>query len=157
MKNGRVVHDYNFFGLNHTKVASKAPLAPGAHTVVYEFVPDEAKPGTGGKSTLKVNGEVVAEAHIPKTQPFAFSADEGADVGVDNETMVSDDPERANAVAALSERGGSRRRSTRAKRPGRQRLSISASSSFAPYTCSSAVRMYAGCTPIERFMRSSNQ
>ena len=29
--------------------------------------------------------------HIPKTQPFAFSADEGADVGVDNETMVSND------------------------------------------------------------------
>src|SRR5207249_9866316 len=28
---------------------------------------------------------------IPKTQPYAFSADEGADVGVDNETMVSND------------------------------------------------------------------
>jgi arylsulfatase len=34
---------------------------------------------------------VVAEARIPKTQPFAFSADEGVDVGSDNETMVSDD------------------------------------------------------------------
>ena len=91
MKGGRVVHDYNFFGLSHTKVASKAPLAPGAHTIVYEFVPDEAKPGTGGKSTIRVDGQVVAEGHIPKTQPFVFSADEGVDVGVDNETMVSDD------------------------------------------------------------------
>ena len=91
MKGGRVVHDYNFFGLSHTKVASQAPLAPGAHTIVYEFVPDEAKPGTGGKSILKVDGQVVAEGHIPKTQPFAFSADEGVDVGSDNETMVSDD------------------------------------------------------------------
>jgi arylsulfatase A-like enzyme len=91
MKNGRVVHDYNFFGLGHTKVASKTPLAPGAHTVEYQFVPDEAKPGTGGKSILKVNGQVVAEGHIPKTQPFMFSADEGVDVGSDNETMVSDD------------------------------------------------------------------
>ena len=91
MKGGRVVHDYNFFGLSHTKVASRSPLAPGPHTIVYEFVPDDAKPGTGGKSILSVDGQVVAEGHIPKTQPFVFSADEGVDVGVDNETMVSDD------------------------------------------------------------------
>ena len=91
LKAGRVVHDYNFFGLTHTKVASKNPLPPGRHTVEYEFVPDEAKPGTGGKSILRVNGTVVAEGHIPKTQPFAFSADEGVDVGSDTETMVSDD------------------------------------------------------------------
>ena len=91
LKAGRVVHDYNFFGLTHTKVASKTPLPPGKHTVEYEFVPDEARPGTGGKSILRVNGTVVAEGHIPKTQPFVFSADEGVDVGSDNETMVSDD------------------------------------------------------------------
>ena len=91
MKGGRVVHDYNFFALTHTKVASKAPLSAGKHTIVYEFVPDEAKPGTGGKSTLSIDGQLVAEGHIAKTQPFMFSADEGVDVGVDNETMVSDD------------------------------------------------------------------
>jgi arylsulfatase len=33
----------------------------------------------------------VAEGRIPKTEPFAFSADEGADVGVDAETAVSND------------------------------------------------------------------
>jgi hypothetical protein len=33
----------------------------------------------------------VAEGRIPKAQPYAFSADEGVDVGVDNETMVSND------------------------------------------------------------------
>ncbi len=41
--------------------------------------------------SCSVDGQVVAEGHIPKTQPFVFSADEGVDVGVDNETMVSDD------------------------------------------------------------------
>jgi hypothetical protein len=91
MKDGRPVYHYNFFGVEQTKVASKAPLAPGAHTIEYQFVPDEAKPGTGGKSILKVDGAVVADGHIPKTQPFVFSADEGVDVGSDNETMVSDD------------------------------------------------------------------
>lgn len=58
--------------------------------IVCEFVPDEAKPGTGGKSMLSVNGQVVAEGHIPKTQPFAFSTDECVDIGSNNETMVSD-------------------------------------------------------------------
>ena len=33
----------------------------------------------------------VAEGTIPKTQPFVFSADEGVDVGMDNETNVSHD------------------------------------------------------------------
>jgi hypothetical protein len=36
-----------------------------------------AKPGTGGKSILSVNGKKVAEGHIPKTQPFAFLSGKG--------------------------------------------------------------------------------
>jgi arylsulfatase len=91
MKGGKVHHEYNFFGLERTNVASKAALAPGKHTVVYEFIPDEAKPGTGGKSILSVDGQKVAEGQIPKTQPFFFSGDEGADVGLDGETAVSTD------------------------------------------------------------------
>lgn len=38
-----------------------------------------------------MDGQKVAEGRIPKTQPYAFSADEGTDVGMDNETMVSND------------------------------------------------------------------
>jgi arylsulfatase len=96
MKGGRVYHVYNFFGLENTKVGAPSPLAPGAHTIVYEFTPDEAKPGTGGKSVLSIDGQKVAEGHIPKTQPFVFSADEGADVGMDGETVVSTDYEQGN-------------------------------------------------------------
>jgi arylsulfatase len=91
MKGGRVHHEYNFFGIEHTNVGAKAALAPGKHTIVYEFTPDEAKPGTGGKSILSVDGQKVAEGHIPKTVPFIFSADEGTDVGMDGETPVSAD------------------------------------------------------------------
>ena len=50
-----------------------------------------AKPGTGGKALLYVDGQQVADGRIPKTQPFVFSADEGADVGMDAETAVSND------------------------------------------------------------------
>jgi len=91
MKDGQVHHEYNWFALERTNIASPSPLAPGKHTIVYEFIPDEAKPGTGGKSILFIDKQKVAEGHIPKTQPFAFSADEGADVGEDGETNVSPD------------------------------------------------------------------
>jgi hypothetical protein len=91
MKEGKARHEYNFFALERTNIGGDAPLAAGKHTIHYEFIPDEAKPGTGGKSILSVDGKKVAEGHIPKTQPFAFSADEGADVGIDGETNVSTD------------------------------------------------------------------
>jgi arylsulfatase len=91
LKNGRVHHEYNWFALERTNIASAATLSPGKHTIVYEFIPDEAKHGTGGKSILTVDGQKVAEGQIPKTQPFSFSGDEGADVGLDGETNVSND------------------------------------------------------------------
>ena len=89
MKDGVVHHEYNYFGLERTNVAAAAPLGAGKHTLEYEFVPDEARPGTGGKSLLRIDGVQAAEGHVPKTQPFAFSADEGTDVGLDGETAVS--------------------------------------------------------------------
>lgn len=91
MKGGKVKHEYNFFGLEHTNIASPKALTAGKHEIKYEFIPDGPKPGTGGKCALYVDGQKVAEGQIPKTQPFAFSADEGVDVGVDNETNVSND------------------------------------------------------------------
>jgi arylsulfatase len=91
MKDGKVHHEYNWFALERTNIASTTALAAGKHTILYEFIPDAAKPGTGGKSILSVDGKKLAEGKIPKTQPFAFSADEGADVGLDGETNVSND------------------------------------------------------------------
>lgn len=91
MKDGKPFHEYNWFGQERTRVGGATPLPPGKHQISYEFVPDSAKPGTGGKSILRVNGVVVGEAQIPRTQPFIFSADEGTDVGRDGETPVSND------------------------------------------------------------------
>jgi arylsulfatase len=91
MKAGKLHHEYNFFGLEHTNIASSKPISAGKHTVKYEFVFDGGKPGAGGQSILYVDGQKVAEGKIPKTQPYAYSADEGVDVGVDNETPVSND------------------------------------------------------------------
>ena len=78
-------------GLVMANIASSKALAAGKHVVKYEFVFDGGKPGAGGQSILYVDGQKVGEGKIPKTQPYAFSADEGVDVGVDNETPVSND------------------------------------------------------------------
>ncbi|HEX5172293.1 MAG TPA: arylsulfatase [Cyclobacteriaceae bacterium] len=91
MKGGKVHHEYNFFGLEHTNVSSPKALTAGKHEIKYEFIADKKEPGTGGKCLLFVDGQQVAGGQIPKTQPFVFSADEGVDVGVDNETNVSND------------------------------------------------------------------
>ena len=89
MKDGKVHHEYNFFGVEYTNIGDTTALAPGRHVIRYEFIPDTAKPGTGGNCSLYVDDKQVASGHIPKTQPFIFSADEGVDVGEDAETAVS--------------------------------------------------------------------
>jgi arylsulfatase len=90
-KGGKVNHEYNFFGLEHTRITSAKALPAGKHTVKYEFVIAEKKPGSGGACILYVDGDKVGEGSIPKTQPFAYSADEGISVGSDPETNVSRD------------------------------------------------------------------
>jgi arylsulfatase len=97
MKDGRLHHDYNYFGVEHTNTAGPDPLPAGKHTLKFEFKSDSPKPGSGGAGTLFVDGKQIAAGHVPKTQPYSFSADEGADVGIDNETAVSSDYEPANS------------------------------------------------------------
>ena len=66
-------------------------------TIQYEFTYDGGKPGSGGKTTLSVNGVKVAEGRIEHTNAFLLSADETADVGVDEATPVTEDyKEREN-------------------------------------------------------------
>ncbi len=91
MKGGRMHEVYNYGGLERSTVSSPQPLSPGRHTVFYEFVYDGGKPGSGGLSRLTVDGKPVGETRVPRTMPFAYSADEGVDVGVDNETPVTED------------------------------------------------------------------
>ena len=104
-KDGRPRYVYNFGGLERTAIGSKQALAPGKHTIRYEFTPDGPKPGLGGAGRLSVDGKVVAEGKVPKTMPFVFSADEGVDVGTDNETPVTEEyQERNNRFTGTIER-----------------------------------------------------
>lgn len=90
MKDGKPAYTYNFLGLARYTVAAPEALAAGPATVVLDFAYDGGGVGKGGKATLSVNGKSVAEGRVEKTQPNIFSADETADVGIDNQTPVAE-------------------------------------------------------------------
>lgn len=91
VKDGKPMYAYNFLGLSTYTVAGAKALPEGKVTIRYEFAYDGGGPGKGGMGTIFVNGEKVAEGRIERTQPNFFSADEGADVGLDGETPVTAD------------------------------------------------------------------
>jgi arylsulfatase len=90
-KGGKVRYCYNWVGLERYTVAADKPLPAGKATITFEFAYDGGGFGKGGKGTLFVNGEKVAEGRIDRTQAYIFSADETADVGVDEATPVTED------------------------------------------------------------------
>jgi arylsulfatase len=89
-KDGKPAYAYNFVGLKHFTVAAAQPVAPGKATIRLDFAYDGGGLGKGGTATLSVNGQKVAEGRIEHTVPMVFSGDEGADVGVDEATNVTD-------------------------------------------------------------------
>jgi arylsulfatase len=89
MKDGKPAYTYNFLGLERYTLTAPAALPTGPATVILDFAYDGGGVGKGGKATLLVNGKPVAETRVEKTQPNIFSADETADVGIDNQTPVA--------------------------------------------------------------------
>ena len=85
---GVPAYDYNFLGLGRTTVTASEKLRPGKSIVRFEFAYDGGGMGKGGKGTIFVNDKKVGEGRIEHTQPFIFSADETADVGIDLGTPV---------------------------------------------------------------------
>jgi arylsulfatase A-like enzyme len=90
VKDGKPIYTYNFLGLQRFTVAAKQALPAGKATIRFEFAYDGGGMGKGGTGTIFVNGKNVATGRIDRTQCCVFSADEGADVGVDNDTPVTE-------------------------------------------------------------------
>jgi len=90
LKDGKPTYTYNWLGLKSYTVAASQALPAGKATIRYEFVYDGGGVGKGGTGALYVNGKSVATGRIEQTQCCAFSADEGADVGADEGTPVTE-------------------------------------------------------------------
>jgi len=84
------MYTYNFLGLERYTVAAAQTVPAGKATIRFEFAYDGGGLAKGGLGTLYVNDKKVAEGRIERTQPGIFSADETADVGVDDATPVTE-------------------------------------------------------------------
>ncbi len=91
LKDGKPTYHYNFLGLQRFNIAAPTPVPAGKATIRYEFAYDGGGLARGGLGSISVNGAKVAEGRIDLTQPNIFSGDEGADVGEDGETPVTED------------------------------------------------------------------
>jgi len=65
-------------------------LAPGKHTVVFDFKYDGPGLGKGGTGTLSVDGKVLSTQKMEHTIPFLMTIDESLDIGMDTRTPVDD-------------------------------------------------------------------
>jgi len=91
LKNARPIFTYNWVGLQSYTISGMQPVPAGAATIRFEFVTDGGKLGAGGTGSIFVNGTKVATGRIENTNGLLFSADEGADVGLDEGTPVTED------------------------------------------------------------------
>jgi arylsulfatase A-like enzyme len=90
LKDGKLTYTYNWLGLQRHTVVAKQALPAGKSTIRFEFAYDGDGIGKGGTGTLFVDGKNVATGRIEHTQCCGFSADEGADVGADEGTPVTE-------------------------------------------------------------------
>jgi arylsulfatase len=87
---GKPVFVYNLLNLERFRWDGPEALAPGKHTIVFDFTYDGPGFGKGGTGVLKVDGKEVANRRVPRTIPFLVTLDETFDVGVDTRTPVDD-------------------------------------------------------------------
>ena len=98
---GKPVFLWNLVDLERLKWEGPDVLAPGKHTVEFDFKYEGLGPGTlafnnfsgvgrPGTGTLKVDGNVVDTKAMPKTLPMILQWDESFDIGSDTLTGVND-------------------------------------------------------------------
>jgi arylsulfatase A-like enzyme len=87
---GKPVFTYNLLGLERFRWEGKEALAPGKHTIVFDFKYDGPGLAKGGTGILSVDGNEVDNKKIPHTIPALMTIDESFDVGVDTRTGVDD-------------------------------------------------------------------
>jgi arylsulfatase len=101
LKGGKPVFLWNLVDMERIKWEGPAALAPGKHTLEFDFQYDGLGAGTlafndfsgvgrPGNGTLKVDGKVVATKPMERTLPMILQWDEAFDIGSDTLTGVND-------------------------------------------------------------------
>ncbi len=98
---GKPVYTWNLFGMQRVRWEGPEVLAPGKHTLEFDFkygglgaetlkYGSPSGLGRSGTGTLKVDGKVIAENKMDKTIPMLLQWCESFDVGADTGTPVND-------------------------------------------------------------------
>jgi arylsulfatase A-like enzyme len=87
---GQPVFTWNLVALERVKWQAKEALAPGKHTLEFDWKYDGPGLGKGGTGSLKVDGKVVESHPMPRSLPITNAWDEYFNVGVDTGTSVDD-------------------------------------------------------------------
>ena len=98
---GKPVFTWNLVDLKRVRWEGPETLAPGKHTLAFDFKYDGLGMGTiafnnlsgigqGGTGILSVDGKIVAEQKMERTLPLTLQWDESLDVGSDTLTGVDD-------------------------------------------------------------------
>ncbi|MCX5497637.1 arylsulfatase [Kaistia dalseonensis] len=99
---GKPVFVWNLLGLKEVRWEGPDVLAPGKHTIEFDFAydglgfatlafNDTSGVGHGGTGTFKIDGAVVATQTMDRTIPLLLPIDESFDIGADTLTGVSAD------------------------------------------------------------------
>jgi len=99
---GKPVFNWNLVGYKHVKWEGPEALAPGKHTLEYDFKYEGMGFGTlafnqmsgigqGGTGVFKVDGKEVATQKMAHTIPLILQWDETFDIGADTGTPVDDE------------------------------------------------------------------
>jgi len=87
---GVPVFTWDLVALERVKWQGQQALAPGKHSLVFDWKYDGPGLGKGGTGTLTVDGKVVDSHPMPKSLPIAIAWDETFNVGIDTGTSVDD-------------------------------------------------------------------
>lgn len=88
---GKPVFIYNLLALERFRWEGPTALAPGKHTILFDFKYDGPGMAKGGTGVLSVDGKEVDRKTIPNTIPAIMTIDESFDIGVDTRTGVDDE------------------------------------------------------------------
>jgi arylsulfatase len=91
IKEGKLIYEYNLFGLERYTITSNQDVPTGKVTLAFEYEQQGKKLGEGGVGRLSIDGKQVGKGKLEKQIPFIFSASETLDVGMDLGTTVSRD------------------------------------------------------------------
>jgi arylsulfatase len=98
---GKPVFTWNLIGLKQVRWEGPDVLAPGKHTLEYDFKYDglgfatlafasPSGPGRPGTGTFKVDGTEVSTQSLERTIPILLPIDETFDIGSDTGTPIND-------------------------------------------------------------------